>query len=524
LPPDLPPPLASEARALEEQIAAHPQAKGLYVKLADLYQQAGKKDAAISALDRLLVIDPKNVLAKHRLDVLRGTVQHHHPPPAAPAHPRPTHAGAHAVARRRSSRRGLWIGLGVAAVVVVAGAVWMLSGPTRLVAGRTPVWSPQGDRVAFLTEQGGSATLSVWDLKTGRARAIGAASAYTSDGSGVAWSPDGRRIAFVAPAPGEWGEEAVFVAEVESGEKRMLAAGSSPTWAPDGQSVGMFCNERPRVTASMETDEGEIPTEVGGGWHGVCLVGIADRSVRRLQAVTGSRLAFSPQARTLVLERFPENMPEEAAGTGPTSGQDEIQSLADEAVAGRATNFYEGRRDLGRAIEARGLDKRGVEGVGSVFGDLFALDADSGAMTQLTRDGRSTSPRWTADGRLAYVHQPEGASRAELWLMGGDGSGQQRAVETAIELFDPDQVAVGPDRRVVFSSPVKNVNAGLAKVMTGDEAADLYVVRPGDTAPRRLENRHTFKQRFALSPDGRRLVYEARDGKTGQTELWLMKP
>jgi hypothetical protein len=60
--------------------------------------------------------------------------------------------------------------------------------------------------------------------------------------------------------------------------------------------------------------------------------------------------------------------------------------------------------------------------------------------------------------------------------------------------------------------------------MTGEEAADLHLVRPGDETPRRLENRHTFKQRFTLSTDGRRLVYEANDRKTGQSELWLMKP
>jgi hypothetical protein len=68
------------------------------------------------------------------------------------------------------------------------------------------------------------------------------------------------------------------------------------------------------------------------------------------------------------------------------------------------------------------------------------------------------------------------------------------------------------------------VNVGLAQVMTGEEPADLHLVRPGDSAPRRLRNRHTFKQRFALSADGRRLVYEANDRKTGASELWLMKP
>jgi hypothetical protein len=304
------------------------------------------------------------------------------------------------------------------------------------------------------------------------------------------------------------GEDSVFVADAETGAARELAAGTSPTWSADGQSVGMFCHEP--------------PTEFGEGWSGVCLVSVADGSVRRLHEGTGSRLSFSPQRQVLVLERFPDEMPDTGGAAG-VGGDDELQALADEAVAGGATNFYEGSRDLGRAIEARGLNRRGAGGLGFVAGDLFAIDADTGIVTALTSDGRSSSPRWTADGRIAYVHQPEGGARAELWVMGADGSGKEPLVKAPIELFDPGAVAVGGDR-VIYAAPVKNVDTGLAQLMTGEEAADLHLVRPGDDAPRRLENRHLFKQRFTLSADGRRLVYEAKDRKTGQSELWLMRP
>jgi hypothetical protein len=513
--------VAVQASALEEQIAARPDAKGLYVKLADLYQRAGQKDAAIAVLERLLGVDPGNALAKHRIDVLRGTVRHA-PPPVAAVLPvvRPSRPVARPAARRGSSRRGLFIGVGAVAVVLVAGAFWLSSGPRRLVAGRSAVLSPRGDRVAFLADQGDATVLSVYDLKTGDTRAIGEASGY--GGQGPAWSPDGRQIAFEAPADGEMGEDWVFVADAETGDMRELATGTSPTWSPDGQSVGMFCHERPGITATIQTDEGEVPTEFGEGWSGVCLVSVADGGVRRLLQGTGSRLSFSPQGQVLVLERFPDELPETGAAAG-VGGDDELQALADEAVAGGATNFYEGSRDLGRAVEARGLNRRGAGGLGFVAGDLFALDADTGAVTALTGDGRSSSPRWTADGRIVYVHQPKGAARAQLWVMGADGSGKEPLVKAPIELFDAGAFAVGGDR-VVYAGPVRNVDTGLAQLMTGEEAADLHLVRPGDDAPRRLENRHLFKQRFTLSADGRRLVYEANDRKTGQSELWLMKP
>jgi hypothetical protein len=515
----LPAEVAAQVAALEEQIGAKLEAKALYLKLADLYQHAGHKDDAVHALERLLAVDPGNALAKHRIDVLRGTV-HHVATPLTPAHPvtRPPHPVAR-LARRRSSRRGLWIGLGAAGLVVIAGVLWFfLSGPTRLAAGRGPVFSPQGDRVAYFTDARDGATLNVYDLRSGRSRPLGRASGFGLGVDAVAWSQDGRQLAFMAPGQGEFGLETVFVADVESGARRELTTGSSPTWAPDGLSIGMFCHQAPQA---IETEEGEAPTGFTPGWEGVCLVRVADGSIRRLHEGTGNRLAFSPRSQVLVLERFPDGGADESAETG--GGNDELQSLADEAVAGRATNFAEGSRDLRRAAEARGLDKRGAAPVGSVFGNLFAVDADSGAVSALTQDGRSSNPRWTEDGRIVYVHQPAGAARAELWVMQADGSGNQPLVKAPVELFDPGAVGVGGDR-VVYAGPVKDVNPGMAKIMTGEEAADLHVVRVGDAAPRRLKNRHTFKQRFALSPDGRRIVYEANDRKTGQSELWLMKP
>jgi len=518
-----PPDAAAQVAALEQQITARPNAKALYIKLADIHQQAGRKDAAINALERLLGVDPGNALAKHRIDVLRGTV--HHAPPVTAVHPvvRPARPVAHP-AGRGSSRRGLWIGLAALGVVLIAGAYWFFSGPSRLVAGRGPVFSPQGDRIAYFTEaEAVGAALNVYDLKSGRSRALGRASGFGLGGDAVAWSPDGRQVAFTAPGEGEYGPETVFVADVESGARRELATGSSPTWSPDGLSIGMFCHERPQVLSTMDTEEGDVPTAFGEGWDGVCLVSVADGSIRRLHQGTGSRLAFSPRSQTLVLERFPEDLPEDAAAAAPGSADDELQALADEAVAGGATNVYEGSRDLGRAIEARGLDKRGASAAGYVVGNLFAVDADSGAVAALTDDGRSSNPRWTADGRIVYVHQPAGAARAELWVMEADGNGKQPLMQAPIELFDPGAVAVGGDR-VVYAAPVTDVNAGMAKVMTGEEAADLHLVRSGDKAGRRLKNRHTFKQRFTLSPDGRRVVYEANDRKTGASELWLMKP
>ena len=49
----------------------------------------------------------------------------------------------------------------------------------------------------------------------------------------------------------------------------------------------------------------------------------------------------------------------------------------------------------------------------------------------------------------------------------------------------------------------------------------------GSTNATRLENQHLFKQRYALSPDGKRFVYEVLTDvkllqRAAHSELWLM--
>lgn len=128
-------------------------------------------------------------------------------------------------------------------------AVWLqpLSGgrPRRVGAGHAPAVSPKGDRVAFV-EQG-----QIWWASLGdTAPAEQLIHARGSAGS-LRWSPDGVKLAFVS----ERGDHAfVAVYDVASQTLRFLDpsvdSDAEPVWSPDGRRIAFI-----RIPAS----EGRLP-------------------------------------------------------------------------------------------------------------------------------------------------------------------------------------------------------------------------------------------------------------------------
>jgi TolB protein len=97
-----------------------------------------------------------------------------------------------------------------------------------------PVWSSDGQKIAFVTNQDGNAEIYLTNLSSGTTRNI---SNHADDDLFPAWSPDSQHLAFNT-RPVE-GHPFISIVDVETGVIQMFPAivFNSLVWSPDGQQI-----------------------------------------------------------------------------------------------------------------------------------------------------------------------------------------------------------------------------------------------------------------------------------------------
>lgn len=283
-------------------------------------------------------------------------------------------------------------------------------------ASTTPVWSPDGRRIAFASgaknllrkRSNGLVNVYVKDLRTGRIRLISKRQgplANLGAAEEPTWSPDGKSLAFTAIS-GRTSQAVreIFVATLATGELRPAsttgegAAGnghsSTALWSPDGQRLA-FTSQATNLVAG-DTNS------------------VADLFVKDLLTGAVQRVSTASNGRQLAVPSYPFG-----AAWSPDGTQIAFISMDRDLVPGT------GQQCTGVYVRSLGPDV------------LRCLSAPETAGNVTAADGRLS---WSPDGtRLAF-----GA-----WISPADRSGDGRAIVVA-DLATSAMQRVAPDGATLF--------------------------------------------------------------------------
>ena len=102
----------------------------------------------------------------------------------------------------------------------------------------TPVWSPDGQRIAFVQQTGDDTQIYIMNADGGSQRPLTTGPGHAAS---PAWSPDGQHIVFTATRDGV---SQIVAMRSDGSQRRDLAPSHSdqrsPAWSPDGQLIAFL--------------------------------------------------------------------------------------------------------------------------------------------------------------------------------------------------------------------------------------------------------------------------------------------
>ena len=314
----------------------------------------------------------------------------------------------------------------------------LLSGKSGSGDVQTPAWSPDGRKLAFVSERDGNSEIYVMNVDGSEQENLTRQPASDSNPS---WSRDGRRIVFVSRRDGN---SEIYVMNADGSGLRNLTRTPSndrdPAWSPDGRAIAFVqrkCVPNPR------------DTRCGPGYETYLYVVNADGSGLRRLTTRQAHLvnpSWSADGKTIRYGRslvnadgsghseLPRNVP--LAGAWSPDGQ-RI------AVVSVAHSFADARNPTklglwvvnGDGSDARRVAAKATSGVPAwspngrriAFRrfDLFVVNADGSGLRRLTRHAENLRWfAWSPDGRtIAYLRN------REVYTVKADGTGERRLTQ-----------------------------------------------------------------------------------------------
>ncbi|MFN8539120.1 MAG: S9 family peptidase [Thermomicrobiales bacterium] len=388
-------------------------------------------------------------------------------------------------------------------------AIWLAhtdgsAAPRRLTFGpkrdTAPAWSPDGSRLAFVSDRAGKAQIHLLDFAAG-----GEARKLTDapDGAGdPRWSPDGTQILYTArvraeepekeQAPDGYKPPRVFTklkhkadgdgyfddrrrhlfvisAEGEGGEARQLTSGdwnaSNPAWSPDGRWVAYCANQDEDRDTSEVNDLWVVPADADNG------------PARKVTSGRGpvSLPSWSPDGASIAYVGHEQ-------GYMPGAN---MRLLVIPATGGTARDLT---GDFDRSINnvAMGDVRMGVDGQCPVWSpdgqSLLTIATDSGntgiyraalsgGITRIIGGDRAcvgfTTPR---DGAPIAFAATDPTRPNEIFVANADGSGERQLTRHNDDFLAG--LTIQPAERIAYTS-------------TGGAAIEGWVIKPADFDPAR---------------------------------------
>lgn len=399
-------------------------------------------------------------------------------------------------------------------VLALQGGLWTLPASggeaTPLDAGLEithPVWSPDGDRIAFQTFVDHYYQIWVVERDGSDPRSLTEGHA---DHREPAWSPDGRRVAFSSDRAGE-GSYDIWSVDVDTGELVRWTNGPaeehSPTWSPDGDRVAYVDGGAVRAVDRSGTEE-VLVTDASGG-------------VIAPSWAPDGRLAWQDRERRLLVDGTPVSAGSEDVFPFPVRWMlnGALLYTADGAVRVRDVAGehledipFEATLALDRPVTApnpRRLDAAGPHPVRGIFSPVLSPDGQQVAFTALNDvwvmplDGEPV--RLTDDAYIEWVPSwaPDGGT---LWFNSDrHGNGLPEMYSVDLETREITRRTNLPDARLVF--PVLSPDGERVAYIDGsDQSLRVLDVAAGTS---RLVAEQAYASnvgRPSWSPDGRYIV------------------